>query len=669
MTKHVFLVLLTILTFTAKAQVDFTARVVARNMHIPWDLVEGPDGKIWVTNRDGVVERITMDTGERDTLADYRNLVENASEAGLLGLAIHPAFPDSPYVFLAYVFTDFNANETRVKQVARLRYDSGKLVDRTVIYEYRPAALWHIGCRLLILPDTTLLLTNGDQPTPDSAMSVTSDVGKIVRINLDGSIPADNPFPGSRAYSMGHRNPQGLVRLPSGHLYSSEHGDNIDDEINVIVPGGNYGWPLVEGMCDLPEEKSICTDLNLREPLWASGNPTLAPSGIDYYNHDRYPALKNSVLCAFLKASRMTVFSLSEDFNRITKFHHMLTYRYGRIRDILVTKDGRIFLSTGNVGYNGIDPFPKETDDKLIELMPVWEQSNPQVRPLQDTVVFRADPGEELPSAVEFCSNGGTPVTYTRFYTNPGNIFEARFWQDLASTEGTDCYPFRMMFRPDTVMPRSTLATVWYTRPDGALDTSSATVIGLPRSGYARSMKDTVEYVSTQAASCSIVNIGSEPVTVFSVSSVPPGLIAVADGAFPRVLAPGEVFTFDIAVVGVVGLGSSLSVQLNTNSFGNPSFVLKRVLASSVAEDSRVPVFTLSPNPADQDFRITLADAAPSGITITDLLGRIVYTDTVIGTTHTITVRALSETGLSGMYSVTVTQNGSRATAPLLILR
>ena len=168
---------------------------------------------------------------------------------------------------------------------------------------------------LLALPDVTESNESGllglavMEPFPASGPLVASEAqnraslnGKILRMSLDGTIPADNPAPGSLVYTLGHRNPQGLVQLPNGRIYSSEHGPNTDDEVNRIEAGRNYGWPNVEGYCDLSAEATFCAANNVREPLTA-WTPTIAPAGLSYYDHPAIPGWRGSLLLAVLKGS------------------------------------------------------------------------------------------------------------------------------------------------------------------------------------------------------------------------------------------------------------------------------------------------------------------------------------------------------------------------------
>ena len=645
----------------SQAQVDFTARPVVSNLHIPWDMVEGPDGYIWFTERIGLISRVHPDTGRVDTLLDMRNGVSNIVEIGLLSMALHPDFPDSPYVYAVYALY----LDTWTKRVTRWRFDGKTLVEPFVIYEKKPADQWHQGCRLLILPDKTMLFTNGDRPSPDSTMHLDSETGKTIRINLDGSIPADNPIPGSRIWSMGHRNPQGLCRTPKGSIFASEHGDNIEDEINLITKSANYGWPKVEGMCDTPEEKEFCAQASVTEPVWSTGQITLAPSGIEHYNHDRYPALKDKLLSVYLKGARLLVHDLNDDHTRITNTRKLLLHRYGRIRDVLVTSTGRLFLCTGNTGARGIEPFPKQNDDVIVELLPVWDQPDPRVRTLADTIIMRANPGDTLRSGVMFCSDG-TPVNYTRFFTNPGNIFDQRFYQDGASTEDTTCYWFRVHFRPQTDYPYVSEATAYYTAADGSERGKSVTLVGLPNRGMALPMHDTTN-ISKSVDAFAIKNIGIEDVIVNSAKVSPLGAVSIDASVFPLTIRAGEtrqVFA-RLIVDRTAIMGNTYAVELQTNGVRDTTAYLRIATTSSV-EDGERP-FVISPNPATSVVRIQFPNVGLRTIQIHDALGRLAYTTTTERSELTIPTSLLGEEAATGMYLVRVSEGTTTHTSSFIV--
>jgi hypothetical protein len=183
-------------------------------------------------------------------------------------------------------------------------------------------------------------------------------------MNPDGSIPDDNPFSESYIWSLGHRNPQGLVFGPSGILYSSEHGPNSDDELNIIEKGGNYGWPNVMGYCDGASEIPFCETYNVVEPIMA-WTPTLAVAGIDYYDHQAIQEWQHSILMTNLKASRLVVMNLSEDGMSVVDDEQYFSGWWGRLRAVCVAPDGRVFIATSNRDGRGS---VRAGDDRIIEL-------------------------------------------------------------------------------------------------------------------------------------------------------------------------------------------------------------------------------------------------------------------------------------------------------------
>src|SRR5688572_30507082 len=179
-------------------------------------------------------------------------------------MALHPDFSNTAQVFVVY---NYNNGGTYQEKVVRYRYTGTGLADPFIIIDYLAAANIHNGSRLLIAGDK-LFISAGDANKPPLAQSIASPNGKILRLNLDGSIPTDNPVPNNPLWSLGHRNPQGLV-FANNKLYSSEHGPSNDDEINIIEKGRHYGWLNVQGFCNEPAERDYCNDHNIVEPIKA----------------------------------------------------------------------------------------------------------------------------------------------------------------------------------------------------------------------------------------------------------------------------------------------------------------------------------------------------------------------------------------------------------------
>jgi len=337
----------------------------SNGIDIPWEIQWGPDNFIWMTERYGRVSRLNPETGTRTTILDLTNTVYDNSEAGLLGLQLHPDFENTPQVFLAYTYYSGGVKE----RIVRYDYNSttGMLENALTLVEGINGNTTHIGCRLLILPDNTLLATTGDYQNQSSPQSESSVSGKILRMNLDGSIPSDNPFgPSSYLYSIGHRNAQGMVLAPNGILYSSEHGPTTNDEFNIIEAGGNYGWPNVEGFCTGGELSACNAMTDYHDPLaiWYQ-NSTIAPSDLIWYNHPAIPEWEGKMLMTVLKAEHLKVIEVdnvdgttvvSEEilFNNAHANNPTSSFSQGifdRLRDICMAPDGRVFLATSGPSW------------------------------------------------------------------------------------------------------------------------------------------------------------------------------------------------------------------------------------------------------------------------------------------------------------------------------
>jgi aldose sugar dehydrogenase len=326
--------------------------VIAQGFNNPWEIVWGSDGYIWMTERGGKISRVNPATGVVSLTHTITEVVANG-EGGLLGMALHPNFATTPHVFVAY---NYNNGGNYREKIVRFTYGGGSLTNPVTILDNIIAASIHNGCRLLITPDLKLFITTGDANNTAFSQTTSSPNGKILRLNLDGSIPADNPVAGNPLWSTGHRNPQGLV-FANNILYSSEHGPSSDDEINIIDKNRNYGWPSVRGFCNESGEQSFCTANNVKEPIKA-WTPTIAVCGLDYYNINLIPEWKNSLLMVALKESRLYQLKLNASFNTITETTEYYAGKYGRMRDLCISPDGKVYICTSNGGNN----------DKLIEI-------------------------------------------------------------------------------------------------------------------------------------------------------------------------------------------------------------------------------------------------------------------------------------------------------------
>lgn len=328
--------------------VELKTRVITSSLANPWEIIYGPDNFIWVTEKAGKISRVNPANGQVNNLITISE-VRISGEGGLLGMVLHPDFPNTPFLYVFY-----NYGTSYKGKVVRYSYNNGTLINPQILLDNIPAASTHNGSRLLI-NSNKIFITTGDAADTSTPQNVNSLAGKVLRLNLDGTRPADNPIPNNPMWSLGHRNAQGLVFV-GNKLFSSEHGPDSDDEINIIEKGRNYGWPTVKGLCNESNETGFCSTNNVVEPLIA-WTPTIAPSGMTFYNSDYIPQFKNSLLLSLLKDSKLMQLKLNAEQTKIESTKNFYVNEFGRLRAITQSPDGKIYICTSN-GSN----------DKIIEI-------------------------------------------------------------------------------------------------------------------------------------------------------------------------------------------------------------------------------------------------------------------------------------------------------------
>ncbi len=338
----------------------YTIERIVKGLNVPWSIVFTSPSRMLVTERGGSVRVIEngMLTGKPLHMFDE---VSSASEEGLMGMALDPAYAVNRYIYLSLAYPKGSALFVKVIRMT----DAGdRLADERTIIDGIPAAQNHAGSRLRFGPDGMLYVTTGDATDRPLAQRMDSLAGKILRLAPDGGIPPDNPFPGSPVYTLGHRNPQGIDWHPvTGALYSTEHGPSgFDgpgggDELNRIVTGKNYGWPVVS------HER---TDPRFESPLkvWT---PAQAPASGMFYSDDRMPELKHSFFFGALKGQGIWRIVFGDDGTSIALAEKLSIGDYGRIRDVAQGPDGAIYFTTSNRDGRGR---PREGDDGVYRLAP-----------------------------------------------------------------------------------------------------------------------------------------------------------------------------------------------------------------------------------------------------------------------------------------------------------
>lgn len=336
----------------------------------PWDMTMGPDGWIWLTEAGGFIKRVNPETNEVQLMHQFADVHETVNNPGIYSLAFHPDFDEHPYFFVHY------QTEHEITKLLRFEYNltTNKLSDRLDIIPHIIGNESHNGSRIIFTEDKKIMFSLGDAYTTERSQDTTLLNGSILRLNIDGTVPDDNPFPNNLIWSYGHRNPQGMAFEPNGNLYSVEHGPANDDELNRIVKGGNYGWPMIKGYANLRSEKKKNSKGDYIQPLLA-WTPTVAPNGMIYYNHPSIPEWSNCLLITFLKkgkgdiGQRLGVYKLDKRGKLTGSYEDHFVKRYGRVRAITSSSDGRIFIATSNNEKSGNGKKSMRVqDDRILEL-------------------------------------------------------------------------------------------------------------------------------------------------------------------------------------------------------------------------------------------------------------------------------------------------------------
>lgn len=334
---------------------------VAENLTIPWSIDFAEDGRIFFTERNGNLRVIENGVLQEPILS----LGVGGVEGGLLGIALDPNFDENQYLYLYYTYNELFSTTNKV---VRYIVDNDKITEDKVLIDGIAGGPYHDGGRIKFGPDGKLYITTGEAGNPPLSQDLNSLGGKILRINSDGTIPDDNPW-NSAIYSIGHRNPQGIDWDESGNLISTEHGPSgwrgvAHDEVNVIIPGANYGWPDVIG----DEQKQ-----GMKNPILHTGDDTWAPSGAEFYTGDKIPQWSGKYFVATLRGNHLHMIDFDIDNNKVLSSEKLFQGEFGRLRDVATGLDGNLYILTSNQDGRGS---PQINDDRILRISPLISITN-----------------------------------------------------------------------------------------------------------------------------------------------------------------------------------------------------------------------------------------------------------------------------------------------------
>ena len=341
---------------------DFNIETLITKLDHPWGMSFLPDGKLLMTERTGQLLLTDLQTGSVLEIKGFPDIHEHG-QGGLLDVLVHPEFESNRFIYFSYAKNDGRRYGT---EVTRAQLHENTLSELKTIFTAQPKVRGtrHFGSRLAIDKENFLYISLGDRGDRDEAQKLDSHLGSLIRLHDDGSIPDSNPFVGqgnglAEIYSYGHRNIQGMdIRDSDLSLWTHEHGPQGGDELNRPKPGKNYGWPVITYGVNYGIGTQIGEGTQkdgLQQPVyyWV---PSIAPSGMAFYESDKFPNWTNNLFVGSLKFSSLV--RLEFEDQQIIHEERLLAGKLGRIRDIEVGPDGLIYLLTDS------------SNGKLIRLSP-----------------------------------------------------------------------------------------------------------------------------------------------------------------------------------------------------------------------------------------------------------------------------------------------------------
>lgn len=390
--RHIILIIYcTIFAFSCKQQNDLIINTVALenstlalsvkadSLDTPWDLqYDRVNNYIIFSEIKGNIKKLNLEDNSVQLIKTVPNVFQQRT-TGLLGMALYQPRTGQQKLFISY--TSKIADSIYANLYSYI-YKDGTLDSPKLLLKI-PGNTGHNGSRIIIGNDGKIYWATGDAAIDTNAQDITKLNGKILRINIDGSIPADNPIANSYVYAWGFRNMQGLTQGGKGLIYTSEHGDAVEDEVNLIQPLKNYGWPLVEGIHPPKKETDSSKKNSFTSPI-KSWTPVIAPAGLAYYGNTKIAEWRNSLLLTTLKSQSLRILKLSEDGQKVIDEYTLFENLLGRLRSVLVLPNGDVYFCSSNRDWNPQKGFPKKDDDKIFKLSITDKITKTVLRPVKN---------------------------------------------------------------------------------------------------------------------------------------------------------------------------------------------------------------------------------------------------------------------------------------------
>ena len=332
------------------AEISFRSEVLTDDLEHPWGLAFLPDQRILITERTG---RLRIFADGVLVAASVAGLppIKQRGQGGLMGVVLHPEFMENQFIYLSYSGSGKGGHST---EVLRGKFDGKELKQIKIIFRARPKVSGgrHFGGRLLFDDAGYLFVSLGDRGQQDDAQNLSSHSGSLVRLHDDGTIPKDNPFGSVKGvapgvYTLGNRNMQGMVLHPQSHIvWTHEHGPQGGDEINIMQPGENYGWPVITYGVNYGIGTKIgegTQKTGMVQPIY-KWIPSIAPSGMAFYSGDKFPQWRGDLFVGSLKFGLLVHLRVRD--NEIVGEERLIAGEYGRIRDVVEGPDGYLYLLT-----------------------------------------------------------------------------------------------------------------------------------------------------------------------------------------------------------------------------------------------------------------------------------------------------------------------------------